>query len=139
MQSNPNLDSTTTNLLFTNINAAQKFNENSKFDNIGFVIIPFPFSSLNNENKVFAHFTDALNKKRPNLIIEKLFDGSYLRDFLLEIGYNSFHYISIAKLPINAVKNINILPFLAYPFGNSKEISQADLELLAKYGITPMF
>ncbi len=139
MQSKPNLDCKTTNQLITNTEAARIFNENSKHENIGFVLIPFPYGSLYGENIVFDYFTKALNQKQPNLIIEKLFDGSYLMDFLLENGYNSFQFTTIAKLPINTLKNINVLPFVAYPFGNSNEISQSDLELLAKYGISPTF
>ncbi len=135
MKNENKLDSITQKQLNINVNAAQFFNQKSKEDKIGFVMVPFPFKPLEFENNVFDEYLDYLNSKKPNLNLDNIFNGNYLKDFLLKNNYNSYGFITLGKLPIRILDKVNFTYIEVFPLGHRKEITKEDAEILELYGL----
>lgn len=117
------------------VHAAKLFNFNSEQDELGYILIPFPFRPMGETTKPFDEYLDFLENRKPDLTIDNLVAGNYLEEFLLHNNYTDYNFITVAKLPRRCLRLINHATIEIYPIGHRREISQDDFDTFEKYGL----
>ncbi|MCU0442684.1 MAG: hypothetical protein MUE96_09825 [Bacteroidia bacterium] len=121
------------------VRSAKAFNNNSaNAEDVNFVVIPFPFKSLaENESLIFDEFIKYLTNLKPNINIDSLYDGTYLEAFLIQSNNTQYLLTTIAMVPKRCIGKINNLsyPLEVYSFGDMAEITEQNFEMLKRYGL----